>query len=567
MSNAAAAIPSVLIVGAGPVGLTMALALTEQGVPCRIVDRAAAPTDKSKALVLWGRTLENLESIAGLNADFLAAGMWATGANMNGNGKRLVQFTFDRADTAYPQPLMLPQCDTERILTHHLLKRGVVVQRQTELISCVELPASAGPDAGSTPTPVQAVLRGVDGHEETVETPWLIGCDGSHSTVRKQLGMQFSGDFEPNDWMLADIHLDGPVAPREISIYWNSHGLAAFFPIGHDRFRFIADIGKAPGSGKPADPTLEQVQAALDSRGLSAVRVRDPIWLAGFRIHERKVEHYGHGRMFLAGDAAHIHSPAGGQGMNTGMQDACNLAWKLAFVCHGWARPAPLLPSYSDERSEIGEMVLRNASRLTTVATLHSPILQFVRNHVALLAGKLSSVQQRFMADLTELSIHYPHSVLNGDDPGEAWSGAIKPGDRLPDALLLKAGSGEEVRLLAVLAEFRYELLLLPGANDLGTISSMAEGARRIQRRFAGVRARWILPAGSQPAAVSAAEASEPLPILIDAQGQLAERFGLQNPAIALVRPDGYLAMRGNANSWLAIFSLLANSQVVRSAE
>ena len=237
--------------------------------------------------------------------------------------------------------------------------------------------------------------------------------------------------------------------------------------MGGDRFRVIADLGKAPGTDKPADPSLAEAQAMVDRRGPAGLRLHNPVWLSGFRIHERKVDEYGRGRVLLAGDAAHIHSPAGGQGMNTGMQDAFNLAWKLALVHQGRARTNPLLESYTQERRRVGDMVLRNAGFMTRMATLRNPLLQFVRNHVLTLAGKLSAVQERAIAALTEMDVHYPNSRLNGDDAGKAWSDEVKAGDRLPDATVREVDSGKAVRLLAALHRGR---LLLPVAPSTGRL-------------------------------------------------------------------------------------------------
>ncbi|MGA2053334.1 MAG: FAD-dependent monooxygenase, partial [Opitutales bacterium] len=346
-----------LIAGAGPVGLTLALELQRFGLKCRIIDQNAQPTDKSKALVLWPRSLELLER-AGIAGEFVAAGMWAKGARMFGDGRPLAHITIYREDSAYHTALMIAQNETERILNLNLERRGLPVERSVALVKSV-----ADPDS------VTSTLRHADGREEIVTSKWLGGCEGSHSTGRKQLGIEFAGEFEPNDWILADTEVDGSISFDEISAFWHSDGVAIFFPIAPGRCRVIADMGKAPGTDKPADPTLEQVQALVDHRTGIKLRLHDPIWLSGFRIHERKVSQYGRGRAFLCGDAAHIHSPAGGQGMNTGMQDAFNLAWKLALVHHGRARPS-LLDSYSHERDAVGEMVLRNAGNFTRLAMI-----------------------------------------------------------------------------------------------------------------------------------------------------------------------------------------------------
>jgi 2-polyprenyl-6-methoxyphenol hydroxylase-like FAD-dependent oxidoreductase len=295
---------AVLIAGAGPVGLTMAADLARYGVTVRIVDKAASRTDQSKALVLWSRSLELIERM-GCVERFLKAGMNTHGARMS-TGKELIgEITFDDVESRYPFALMIPQNETERLLETYLEELGVKVERQIELTAF-----TARTDG------VTATLRDAAGREESVAAEWLIGCDGAHSTVRHGLGIEFSGTTQPSDWVLADLRLSG-LNPDKFDIFWHAQGILAFFPIVGDRYRVGADLGPAGGGGHRGDPTLAEVQALVDQRGPGAIRLHDPIWLSSFRINERKVKDYGRGRVFLAGDAAHIHSPAGGQGMNT----------------------------------------------------------------------------------------------------------------------------------------------------------------------------------------------------------------------------------------------------------
>ena len=359
---------------------------------CRIIDQAPTASDKSKALVLWARSLEMLEDL-GLADTFAKAGQFLRSVALHGNARLLARITFTLPDTAYPQPLMLAQSETERLLTEHLLAVGIRVERPVTWTGAV-----------LHDDHVVATLRHADGQEETVRCRWVLGCDGAHSAVRKAAKLEFTGSAEPNDWILADCRIEG-IPTDELSIFWHSRGILAFFPFAKGRCRVIADQGLARGQGHPSDPTLAEVQASVDQRGPGNIRLSDPVWLSGFRINERKVSTYQNGRLLVLGDAAHIHSPAGGQGMNTGMQDAFNLAWKLALIETGQGKPGMLLESYTRERGQVGEVVLRNATQLTWVATLRNPLLQWLRNTLVSLVGRLPGFRKGFMRNMAELTI------------------------------------------------------------------------------------------------------------------------------------------------------------------
>ncbi len=522
-----------LVVGAGPVGLTLASHLHHHGIACRIIDRAPAPTDKSKALVLWGRSLEMLDDL-GIVEHFLRSGMYLHASHLYGGGRSIVRIPFSVEGTEYPRPLMIAQSETERLLGDYLQRIGITVERRVELISFT--------DQGNH---VVANLRHADGRDEQITCDWLLGCDGAHSTVRHTLGMEFSGEADPNDFVLADCRVEGPIPLDELSIFWHQKGILAFFPFAAGRCRIVADMGTAKTKGHPPDPSLSDVQAIVDERGPAGLRLSEPHWLAGFRIHERKVSDYRRGRVFLAGDAAHIHSPAGGQGMNTGMQDAWNLAWKLALVHKGLARSS-LLDSYSIERSAVGEMVLRNATRLTKVATLRNPIGQFFRNRIVQMVGHLSAFRRTFARDLTEMSIHYPNSPLNGQTDGNWASGSTRPGDRYPEARLREAKTGREQRLLLLLRGPQHNLLLLPTVADDPSLRSLDEIRQRIEERFSDlIRVHLILQSDSQPQGCDAFDS-----VWLDPSGDVRQALGARETALALVRPDGYLGYRGQPASW-----------------
>jgi 2-polyprenyl-6-methoxyphenol hydroxylase-like FAD-dependent oxidoreductase len=479
----------VLVVGAGPVGLTMAAELARYGVSVRIVEKAAQRTGKSKALVVWSRTLELMDRMGCAQA-FVDAGMKAIAANIVAGDEHIARITLDGVASPYPYALMLPQSETERLMEEHLASLGVRVERSAEL---------AGFEANENG--VVSTLRYTDGHEEMQEAGWLIGCDGAHSTVRHQLGMQFEGNTLASDWILADVYLTGVLNPGEIAILWHADGVLAIFPITQDRYRVIANVeskgAQTQGVGLNAEPTLEEVQALLDGRGPGGMVASKPVWLAGFHINERKVKDYRAGRVFLAGDAAHIHSPAGGQGMNTGMQDACNLAWKLALVSRGICEPEPLLGSYSTERGAVGDQVLKGAGITTQIGILSGGFKQSIRNHLASMVFGFLAVREKAAAALTEISIGYPASPLNSTG---AHVHAPKAGERAP---------------------------IRDGERPVG--------------------------AGDAPRFVLFADADEETAQLIARYRNLLEtevRAPFHSGGLWLVRPDGYVAVAAGGDDW-----------------
>ena len=425
-----AANSNVLIAGAGPVGLTLAADLARYGVSVRLVEKAAERTDKSKALVLWSRTLELMDRM-GCTAPLLTTGRRSTTVNITAGKDPIAKITVDGAMTPHPYALVIPQSETERLMGDFVTSLGVKIERNIELTDFV--PAADG---------VTSTLRHPDGTEETFASGWLIGCDGAHSTVRHKLGMEFAGNTMPSSWVIADLHLSNVPDPEDIAISWHADGILAAFPIDPPRYRVIADVGLLKPGAAPASPTMEEMQTILDVRGPGGITASHPIWLTGFSINERKVANYRAGRVFVMGDAAHIHSPAGGQGMNTGMQDAFNLAWKLALVSRGLGAEEMLLASYSAERSPVADAVLEGSGKMTEVALMRGDFKQSIRNHIVSFVLGLSPVKRKISDALTELSIGYPRSPLNGN--GKYAGVGPKEGVRAPvDVDLPCIGAGD----------------------------------------------------------------------------------------------------------------------------
>src|SRR3984957_979281 len=408
-----------LIIGAGPVGLTMAAEMKRYGLSIRIVDKDFGRTEKSKAIAVWARTLELLDRMgAGVTQRFIDAGLKAECTNIFAGVEQIAHVDLSTVDTPYKFLLLIQQSETERMLEEHLAALGTKVERQVELKTFEQ-----------SSDVVTCTLAHADGSEEKVEASWLIGCDGAHSTIRHQLGMSFEGSTMLTEFILADLHLDGMQGAPAGNIYWHAEGMLAVFPLGGTRYRIIADVGESASKaiGEHRVPTLEEVQQILDVRGPKGLVASNAVWMSGFAINERKVADYRAQRVFLAGDAAHVHSPAGGQGMNTGMHDAFNLAWKLSLASRGLCAAEPLLASYSPERSAVAKAVLEQTGRATGIAVMTGEAKQAIRNHVASLVFGLAPVRHAMANMLSEVSVGYPDSPLNqsydfqhaGPAPGE----------------------------------------------------------------------------------------------------------------------------------------------------
>ncbi|MEO7897829.1 MAG: FAD-dependent monooxygenase [Pseudolysinimonas sp.] len=360
--------PAVTIVGAGPTGLTLAVELLAAGVSFRIVDAAATSVHESRALAIQARTLEVLER-SGIADLLVADGDPARVIEMHGTRDvTLPLFDGAKSRTRYPFLLFLSQARTEQILLEHLEQHGIRVERDTSLVGLTQ-------DAKGVRLDVQAAAG-----RQSFETDYVVGCDGAHSAARILTGIPFTGSGFPQMFAIADLEVDGLEQGR-VHAYVTSAGLMFFFPLGSPAtWRLLVML---PPDLQNSDLDLSVLQLVVDEyAGASKLVLRDPAWVTRFQVQSRYAQRFRDRRVFLAGDAAHIHGPAGAQGMNTGIQDAANLGWKLAQVLSGQASDE-LLGSYEDERLPVARGVLRMTDRLFRMATTSNPLIRFVRPRVA----------------------------------------------------------------------------------------------------------------------------------------------------------------------------------------
>ncbi|MEU4827825.1 FAD-dependent monooxygenase [Actinomadura citrea] len=374
----------VLVVGAGPVGLSLAASLRQKGVDAVLLDRAAEGANTSRAAVVHARTLEALREID-VTGELVERGIIVPRFTVRERDRVLLTVEFGDLPTDFPYTLLVPQNVTEEVLLGRLHAAGGLVHRPFEVT-----------DLAQDEDGVTATLA--DG--ERIRAAYAVGTDGMHSTVREHAGIAFEGDAYPQSFILADVHLDWAGGSEEVMLFFSSEGVTVVAPLPGGRHRIVATVDEAP-----QDPTAADVQALLDARGprRHPALIKDVVWSSRFRVHHRLAAHYRAGRVFLAGDSAHVHSPAGGQGMNTGIQDALGLAGKLAAVINDGA-PDSVLDEYEAERRPIAEQVVSFTDKMTNVATMGSPVLRGVRNTLLRTLDWIPAVHRTMAMNLSELS-------------------------------------------------------------------------------------------------------------------------------------------------------------------
>jgi 2-polyprenyl-6-methoxyphenol hydroxylase-like FAD-dependent oxidoreductase len=521
----------VLVVGSGPVGLTAALELRRRGIDVVIVDRLTEPPQYAKAVGIQPRTLE-LWDAAGVIRPALDACTSLRGQLLYRDGELVNQLDLALPDDVFYQFVAIPQYETERVLTEALSEYGTRVQRGVEF--------RTAEDDGDR---VTATLADPDGRSWQVEAQYLVGCDGAHSAVRKLLGVGFAGDAFAEQYMLGDVEVDWDL-PEGYGIRASRAAeggpddLMVCIPLpGRRRYRISSLVdpelaGGTDGSDRAGDriahgfesgrqPELRHIQRVLDRLAPQPTTASALRWSSVFRISHRLADRYSAGRMFLAGDAAHIHPPTGAQGANTGMQDAINLAWKLALAVRGRAADG-LLDSYHEERHPVGVEVVGR-----TVGHARSGF------------DPPATGLQAMLAREAQLLVGYPDSRFVGQEDGDRFAGGAQPGQRAPDAAGLRQSTVRDpIRL--------HELFRHPGHTVLfwsadGDIPAEALAAADVT----GVRAYVLAPHLALPAGLA----------VEDSAGTVAAAYGVAGlrQAVHVIRPDGYVGFRGTDVSPAAV--------------
>lgn len=376
----------VVVVGAGPTGLALACTLRRAGIDVVVVDRATEGTNTSRAAVVHAGTLETLEDLE-VTPRILTAGRRVPVFTVRDRHRVLARLDFSTLPTRHPYTVMIPQSRTEEILTGRLRELGTEVARPWALTSIAE-----GPEQ------VHLVATDRQGQNASLTARYVIGADGMNSAVREAAGIASTGARYPQSFVLADVRLQWPLPDDEVQLFFSSAGLVVVAPLPDGHHRVVATLDDAP-----EHVTAPLVQTVLDERGPGGATVRDVVWESRFQVHHRLADQYRSGHVFLAGDAAHVHSPAGGQGMNTGIQDAVCLGDLLARVVSGGA-PEDVLDQYEARRRPIAEGVVRLTDRATRMATLHHPVPRAARNTALAIAGRVPALRRRLLMQLSELS-------------------------------------------------------------------------------------------------------------------------------------------------------------------
>ena len=548
--NTATAKTLILVVGAGPTGLTMAAELTRHGIPCRIIDQKSGVTDKTKALSVQSRTMEVFEDM-GIIDEVIERGRIVSGFSFYNEDQRIFQVASGDLDTPYPFNMLYPQFETERSLYNHLKSLGTKVEWNTEIL---ELQQENG---------IKVSLQDADGNVESLEPDYLIACDGGRSFCRKALDIKLKGETFDSEFIIADLTLDwaNPPMKDEWHGYFTDQGFVLMASLdGKNSWRMVMevpwDMQNESDTSHYEQPTFAEFQKMYEMLDpVPGLELTEPNWISRFRIHRRIIDRFRHGNVFFAGDAGHLHSPAGGQGMNTGIQDAYNLAWKLALACRGIARPE-LLDTYNTERYPLIKRQVQTTDAAFKMMLLRHPVSRAIRDRLASLLNNIEPVLNRMEQRASMITINYRNSPIVNEyrelplhlgnpikeiaelgvwrDFGEA----PHAGDRAPDFVF--NSNGAEKRLFEIIQGTSHKLLMFVGNYDEPDFEEdFKQRYSLVKQKYGEAIKPVLIHMNELPFAVP-----EEIPVIQDDNGELHQRYGAHSHCIYLIRPDGYIGYR-----------------------
>jgi 2-polyprenyl-6-methoxyphenol hydroxylase-like FAD-dependent oxidoreductase len=520
----------ILIVGAGPTGLMMACQLLRFGVKFRILDKQKDRAHESRAFAIQAKSMEIFQNL-GLAEEFLKLARSNIDFAFFINGKKQIEINFQHfqhQDTPFPSVYFLPQTETERIMIEFLEKKGIYIERQKELITFTQ----------DTQGVQATVKNNISGSTEKINCAYTLGCDGAHSSIRHILNLSFEGNAYQQIFSLVDAGIEWSYSRNKFLFFVGKEGVFVHIPLTDKISRIMLAKRSTHSEVKLSAPNLIELEHLASLLTQVPVKLINPVWLSTFRLHHRGVTKYYQNRAFLAGDAAHIHSPLGGQGMNTGLQDATNLAWKLALVLKKETN-LKLLDTYETERHPVGKILLKTTDQFFSLLTANGFFISKLRNwllpYVISFLFSKKNIEKRLFWFMSQLNIHYAKNQINYeiiDKSHQIFKGGPHPGYRAPNA------PANTSNLFTLLALKPFNILCFK-IKEKQTNKLIEKINLLLQNNKDWLQVHTF--------------------VLSPTNKLLFKRYSVIDSAIYVIRPDGYVGFRINSDNYLLLEEYFKN--------